>query len=313
MQVYDQILVLEDFTGGGGDGDLNPDDDDGIIAHLETKLKGAREKGHDVGKLSAEVVKKWHDKGWLALFVDRYGKPTRLHRAVEISSGNPVSDNEDENLDVSPRSSSLPSSPVHTSTKIPHRIPLTKRPSLLEISSDDGSDSVEVLTKSRSVPTSKRQPKVASVADEESGKKGSASTSAKGAKGKASTVKKEGKPLSHIVSEPRHKPSSPVKGTDVAMEKLEQALDKVNAYTQAKIAREEQKMAGKDERKRAKRQCQLDAQRKSLLAQMHQANTTLSIANLSEDVAKTVNDRVLELYRQQAKLDMEEKALNDEY
>ena len=62
------ILVFEEFTGGGGNGDKNPDDEDAEKDNCEWQITLAHQQGCLVGNLSLKVHKKWQDHGWYDLF-----------------------------------------------------------------------------------------------------------------------------------------------------------------------------------------------------------------------------------------------------
>jgi hypothetical protein len=66
--MFTYILAFEEFTGGGGDGDENPDDEDAEKDNFESRLGRARQQGCSIGNLSLKTYKKWQDKGWYDLF-----------------------------------------------------------------------------------------------------------------------------------------------------------------------------------------------------------------------------------------------------
>ena len=53
------ILVFEEFTGGGGNGDESPDDEDAEKDNFEWQITLAHQQGCLVGNLSLKVHKKW--------------------------------------------------------------------------------------------------------------------------------------------------------------------------------------------------------------------------------------------------------------
>lgn len=67
--MFTYILAFENFTGGGGDGDENPDDD--AEALFTFKIGNARKNSAAVGGLSWETYQKWEKKGWYKLFHSR--------------------------------------------------------------------------------------------------------------------------------------------------------------------------------------------------------------------------------------------------
>jgi len=66
--MFTYILAFEEFTGGGGDGDENPDDNDAENNNFEQCIAIVRQTGCPVGNLSSKMYKKWQDKGWYDLF-----------------------------------------------------------------------------------------------------------------------------------------------------------------------------------------------------------------------------------------------------
>lgn len=72
LQTYNLIVAFEKFTGnGGGDPDVDPDDEKKSLELLGDRISGARRAGHAVGKLTAITVNNWYEKGFYKLFNDR--------------------------------------------------------------------------------------------------------------------------------------------------------------------------------------------------------------------------------------------------
>ncbi|KIL57041.1 hypothetical protein M378DRAFT_1031598 [Amanita muscaria Koide BX008] len=89
---FTYILALEGFTGGGGDGDENPDDSDSGKDPMDKKISLARLRGVALGSLTAKTCHKWQSNGWYDLFVNRMGKSSKVTRPVVQNSCAPLSD-----------------------------------------------------------------------------------------------------------------------------------------------------------------------------------------------------------------------------
>lgn len=75
LKFYKAIVVYENFTGGGGDGDGSaPVSNPGVdsLATIKARIERMKKRGEDVITLTPKLIDNWHKLGWFGLFNSRY-------------------------------------------------------------------------------------------------------------------------------------------------------------------------------------------------------------------------------------------------
>ncbi|EJF59914.1 hypothetical protein DICSQDRAFT_138125 [Dichomitus squalens LYAD-421 SS1] len=84
LKTYQFINAFENFTGGGGDGDLSP--------VTSWDINAARSAGEPVGGLTAKMYQEWESNSWVELFNARLATSPKVCRKKKHHSNMPLSD-----------------------------------------------------------------------------------------------------------------------------------------------------------------------------------------------------------------------------
>ncbi|KAJ3978616.1 hypothetical protein F5890DRAFT_1479210 [Lentinula detonsa] len=112
ITMYSYIREYEEFTGGGGDADLQsmvPESDEWHKQRLILAKRG----GKSIGSLTVKNYHEWKDNGWYDIFEERFGRSSKVDRHIVRDSVAPISpirknDNDIDNIH-------WPSTPGHKS------------------------------------------------------------------------------------------------------------------------------------------------------------------------------------------------------
>ncbi|TBU42919.1 hypothetical protein BD309DRAFT_961921 [Dichomitus squalens] len=84
LKTYQYIKAFENFTGGGGDGDL--------LLVTNEDINAARSSGEPVGGLTAKMYQEWESNSWVELFNARFATSPKVCRKKKHHSNMPLSD-----------------------------------------------------------------------------------------------------------------------------------------------------------------------------------------------------------------------------
>ncbi|KAJ4001200.1 hypothetical protein F5050DRAFT_1726080 [Lentinula boryana] len=90
ITMYSYIREYEEFTGGGGDADLQsmvPESDEWHKQRLILAKRG----GKSIGSLTVKKYHEWKDNGWYDIFEERFGRSSKVDRHIVRDSVAPIS------------------------------------------------------------------------------------------------------------------------------------------------------------------------------------------------------------------------------